>query len=324
MDAVRVVVTHTRQAAAEPAVLARAPARRARTRCRSRSGCSAPSGAAPTSRSTSTARSRSTFVVGQDAITSFVRGKSLLLDMFLAAECVGFVCPDPNQTCAKGQVCVDKERVPGRAAELRSASPRPDAATDGARRGEHRRERRRGRWRCRGKRRRCGRRSRRGRRWRRRERRRRWAGRRGGEGEAGPGRGAPTFGTFATRVSSLGPEPRRAVRPERRGLLQRDRRRLRRAQRLRRSGLPADDDLRPAAIGCGRHRRRRDGRLPEGLRGGQQRRDAVQLHGRPAARPAAAASARRRRRRRRARPRSRRTPRPPTARPRPTARTSSR
>jgi hypothetical protein len=76
----------------------------------------------------------STFVVGQDAVTSFLKGKSLVLDMFLAAECVGFDCHDPNKTCTKGQVCVDKERV---ADTLPPFDPHPphaasDAASGGA------------------------------------------------------------------------------------------------------------------------------------------------------------------------------------------------
>ncbi|HVU52542.1 MAG TPA: hypothetical protein VHL80_17805 [Polyangia bacterium] len=72
------------------------------------------------------------FVVGQDAITSFVRGRSLVLDMFLAADCVGFVCPDLEQTCTKGQRCVDKARV---ASTLPPFDPH-DAAPEGARRGD--------------------------------------------------------------------------------------------------------------------------------------------------------------------------------------------
>ena len=94
---------------------------------------------------------RSDFVVGQDAITSFVRGKSLVLDMFLAAECVSFDCHDPNKTCTRGQVCVDKTRV---ADSLPAFDPHPPhdgaaggvggdvdasdgpASTDGARRGD--------------------------------------------------------------------------------------------------------------------------------------------------------------------------------------------
>jgi hypothetical protein len=53
----------------------------------------------------------STLVVSQDAVTSFVKGKSLVLDMFLAAECENFDCQDPNKTCTKGQVCVAKNRA---------------------------------------------------------------------------------------------------------------------------------------------------------------------------------------------------------------------
>ena len=71
-----------------------------------------------------------TFVVSQDAVTSFVKGKSLVLDMFLAAECVGFDCHDPNKTCTKGQICVDKQRI---ADTLPPFDPHPasDAASDG-------------------------------------------------------------------------------------------------------------------------------------------------------------------------------------------------
>jgi hypothetical protein len=50
-------------------------------------------------------------VVTQDAITSFVKDKSLALDMFLAAECVNFDCHDPSLTCTKGQVCVSVTRI---------------------------------------------------------------------------------------------------------------------------------------------------------------------------------------------------------------------
>jgi hypothetical protein len=79
----------------------------------------------------------STFVVGQDAITSFVRGKSLVLEMFLAAECAGFDCHDPNKTCTKGQVCVDKTRI---ASTLPTFDPHPprDAAAGGAADGPRR------------------------------------------------------------------------------------------------------------------------------------------------------------------------------------------
>jgi hypothetical protein len=72
-----------------------------------------------------------TFVVGQEAITSFVRGKSVVLEMFLAAECEGFDCHDPNKTCTKGQLCVDKTRVAG---TLPPFDPHPtrDAAAAGA------------------------------------------------------------------------------------------------------------------------------------------------------------------------------------------------
>jgi hypothetical protein len=52
----------------------------------------------------------STFVVAQDAVTSFVEGRSVVLEMFLAAECVSFDCHDPNKTCTRGEVCVDKNR----------------------------------------------------------------------------------------------------------------------------------------------------------------------------------------------------------------------
>ena len=75
-----------------------------------------------------------TFVVGQDAVTSFVKGKSLVVDMFLAAACVGFDCDDPNKTCTKGQACVAKDRA---ADMLPAFDPHPphaasDAAAGGA------------------------------------------------------------------------------------------------------------------------------------------------------------------------------------------------
>jgi hypothetical protein len=50
-------------------------------------------------------------VVSEKAITSFVKGKSLVIDMFLAAECVAFDCMDPNKTCTVGQVCIDVQRA---------------------------------------------------------------------------------------------------------------------------------------------------------------------------------------------------------------------
>jgi hypothetical protein len=84
----------------------------------------------------------STFVVSQDAVTSFVRGESLLLEMFLAADCVAFQCPDPNQTCTKGQVCISKTRIPSAlpafeahppdAAPSEAGDARDDAPADGA------------------------------------------------------------------------------------------------------------------------------------------------------------------------------------------------
>jgi hypothetical protein len=49
-------------------------------------------------------------VVSEEAITSFIKGKSLVLDMYLAAECVAFDCKDPNKTCTVGQVCIDRQR----------------------------------------------------------------------------------------------------------------------------------------------------------------------------------------------------------------------
>jgi hypothetical protein len=50
-------------------------------------------------------------VVSEKAITSFVKGKSLVIDMYLAAECVAYDCMDPNKTCTVGQVCIDIQRV---------------------------------------------------------------------------------------------------------------------------------------------------------------------------------------------------------------------
>jgi hypothetical protein len=66
-------------------------------------------------------------IVSQNAVTSFVKGKSLVLDMFLAAECEGFDCQDPDKTCTKGQVCVNVTRI---AATLPPFDPHPphDAA----------------------------------------------------------------------------------------------------------------------------------------------------------------------------------------------------
>jgi hypothetical protein len=51
-------------------------------------------------------------VVGQEVDTTFVKGKSLAVDVFLAASCVGVDCPDATKTCARGEGCIDKARAP--------------------------------------------------------------------------------------------------------------------------------------------------------------------------------------------------------------------
>jgi hypothetical protein len=70
------------------------------------------------------------FVVSQQAITSFVRGKSLLLEMFLAAECAVVDCGDANKTCTTGGRCIDKTRVAASLPEFDPHAPR-DAAVGG-------------------------------------------------------------------------------------------------------------------------------------------------------------------------------------------------
>jgi uncharacterized membrane protein YgcG len=67
-------------------------------------------------------------IVSEDAITSFIKGKSLVLDIFLAAECVAFDCQDPNKTCTVGQVCVDKKRVASTLPVFEAHAP--DASAD--------------------------------------------------------------------------------------------------------------------------------------------------------------------------------------------------
>jgi hypothetical protein len=66
-------------------------------------------------------------VVRAEAITTFIKGRSLVLDMFLAAECAGFDCKDPGKTCAAGPLCIDRMRP---ASALPAFDPR-DAGGDG-------------------------------------------------------------------------------------------------------------------------------------------------------------------------------------------------
>ena len=52
-------------------------------------------------------------VVDEEADVSFIHGKSMLLKLFLAAECRGNPCADPNQTCTTGGRCRSKTFDPG-------------------------------------------------------------------------------------------------------------------------------------------------------------------------------------------------------------------
>jgi hypothetical protein len=71
-----------------------------------------------------------TAVVSEDAVTSFIKGKSLVLEMYLAAECVAFDCNDPTKTCTRGQVCIDRTRPPETLPIFEAeAHPNMDAST---------------------------------------------------------------------------------------------------------------------------------------------------------------------------------------------------
>jgi hypothetical protein len=73
-----------------------------------------------------------TFVVGQTAVTGFVKNRSVVLDIFLAAACVGFDCHDPAKTCTRGQECVDELRPPATLPAFVSTPPPYYAGVDGA------------------------------------------------------------------------------------------------------------------------------------------------------------------------------------------------
>jgi len=51
-------------------------------------------------------------IVDETAVLNFVENKSMLLKLFLAAECRGDPCTDPAQTCTNGGVCRNKVRLP--------------------------------------------------------------------------------------------------------------------------------------------------------------------------------------------------------------------
>jgi hypothetical protein len=106
LDEVRVVVTHAgKQIQNLPFSLAGGT-----RRLPLRVGLLSPSGGGTEVSVTVTGlRARGT-VVAEDAITSFIEGKSLLLEMFLASECAAYDCKDPNKTCTVGPVCIDKHR----------------------------------------------------------------------------------------------------------------------------------------------------------------------------------------------------------------------
>ena len=68
-------------------------------------------------------------IVAETASLSFVEGKSMLLKLFLAAECRMDPCTDdPTTTCTKGGVCVSKVRTPS---ELTPYVPALPASTGG-------------------------------------------------------------------------------------------------------------------------------------------------------------------------------------------------
>ena len=50
-------------------------------------------------------------IVNETAVLSFVEGQSMLLKLFLAAECRDNPCIDPAKTCTTGGSCVDKVRT---------------------------------------------------------------------------------------------------------------------------------------------------------------------------------------------------------------------
>ena len=74
-----------------------------------------------------------TFVVSETAIVGFVEGKSMLLKLFLARECIGKTCPNSNQTCTTGGNCRDQVRKPNELTPFTpsdlvdAAPPREDA-----------------------------------------------------------------------------------------------------------------------------------------------------------------------------------------------------
>jgi len=51
-------------------------------------------------------------IVNETAVLSFVEGQSMLLKLFLAAECRDNPCTDPTKTCTTGGTCVDVARTP--------------------------------------------------------------------------------------------------------------------------------------------------------------------------------------------------------------------
>ncbi|MGA7743373.1 MAG: SUMF1/EgtB/PvdO family nonheme iron enzyme [Polyangia bacterium] len=51
-------------------------------------------------------------IVNETAVLNFVEGQSMLLKLFLAAECRDNPCTDPRKTCTTGGTCVDVARTP--------------------------------------------------------------------------------------------------------------------------------------------------------------------------------------------------------------------
>jgi len=67
-------------------------------------------------------------IVNETAVLSFVEGESMLLKLFLAAECRGDPCTDPDQTCTTGGVCRQKVRTPS---ELKPYAPAASGGSGG-------------------------------------------------------------------------------------------------------------------------------------------------------------------------------------------------
>ena len=71
-------------------------------------------------------------IVDETADVKFVEGKSMLLKLFLARECIDNPCKDPTQTCTTGGVCRSPLRTPLDLIPFDPSqlAPSPDAAKD--------------------------------------------------------------------------------------------------------------------------------------------------------------------------------------------------